>query len=110
MNEFIEQNEYIIYLTAYEEDKLTNFYKGIFRGHYVKDKVIFNNVIEKTTLHGNSIYISIKQNDVMLFYKDVYTFHDIKKVKENGKNARHAMEQRALDIVLKRLVNEHFQW
>jgi hypothetical protein len=29
---------------------------------------------------------------------------------ENGKNARHAMEQRALDTILKRIVNENFEW
>jgi hypothetical protein len=36
--------------------------------------------------------------------------YDLEEIKENGKKARHAMEKRALDIVLKRLVNEHFEW
>ena len=31
-------------------------------------------------------------------------------MREKGRQARLAMEQRALDIVLKRLVNEHFEW
>lgn len=112
LNELVEQKEYIIYLTAYKEDKIINFYKGTFRGHYyMKDKLLFNNVTEKTYHdEGNSRYVSIKTNDIMMFPKDVYTFHDIKKVKENAKNAIQSMENRALDKILKSLVNEHFEW
>lgn len=36
--------------------------------------------------------------------------YDLEEIRENGKRARQAMEQRALNIVLKRLVNEHFEW
>jgi hypothetical protein len=110
--DLVKQKEYIIYLTAYKEDKLIQFYKGTFRGHYyMKDKLLFNNVTEKTYhAEGNSRYVSIKINDIMLFHKDVYTFHDTEIVKENAKNAIQRMENRALDMVLKRLVNEHFEW
>ena len=37
-------------------------------------------------------------------------FHDVEKVKENRKKAIQNMESRALNLVLKRLVNEHFEW
>jgi CheY-like chemotaxis protein len=33
-----------------------------------------------------------------------------REIRENGKIARQRMEQRSLDIILKRLVNEHFEW
>jgi hypothetical protein len=46
----------------------------------------------------------------MFLPKNVYTFHDVDQVKENKKNAIHRMEKRSLDMVLKRLVNEHFEW
>ena len=38
------------------------------------------------------------------------TVYDLEEIVENGKKAREAMEQRALNIVLKRLVNETFEW
>jgi len=34
----------------------------------------------------------------------------LEEIRENGKKARDAVEQRALDIVLKQVVNENFQW
>jgi hypothetical protein len=46
----------------------------------------------------------------LMFFNDVYTFHDIDQIKENGKKAIQNMEKRTLDMVLKRLVNEHFEW
>ena len=36
--------------------------------------------------------------------------YDLDQIRENGKQARQDMEQRALNIVLKRLVNETFEW
>ena len=36
--------------------------------------------------------------------------YDLEEIKENGQRARQAMEKRSLDMVLKRLVNEHFEW
>lgn len=38
------------------------------------------------------------------------TFYDLEEIIEKGKKARQSMEQRSLDIILKRLVNEEFQW
>jgi hypothetical protein len=44
------------------------------------------------------------------FFSPTDTFYDLEKMRENGRQARLAMEQRSLDIILKRLVNEHFEW
>jgi len=112
MDELVNRNKYIMYLSAYEDDKLSNFHKGTFRGvHRLKDKYIFVDVIEtKIERMEHSNYCSIIRNDLVIFPKDVYTFHDIKKVKENGKKAIQNMEKRSLDMVLKRLINEHFEW
>ena len=114
--ELVNTKKYVMYLSAYKDDKLMNFYKGTFRGvHSLQDTLIFNDVIEMksepTTFRGHSgYYVSMKRNDLMFFRKDVYTFHDIEQVKENGKRAIQRMEKRSLDIILKRLVNEHFEW
>jgi hypothetical protein len=37
-------------------------------------------------------------------------FYDAEKVKENAIKARLQMEKRALDMILKRIVNEEFTW
>jgi hypothetical protein len=37
-------------------------------------------------------------------------YHDLEEIIEKGKKARQNMEQRSLNMVLKRLVNEEFQW
>jgi hypothetical protein len=52
----------------------------------------------------------MKRNDIKFFRKDLYTFHDIEQVKENRRRAIQSMEIRSLDIILKRLVNEQFEW
>ena len=35
---------------------------------------------------------------------------EMNKISKKGKKARQQMEKRSLDMVLKRLVNEHFEW
>jgi len=108
--ELVNRTEYIMYLTAEKHDKLMNFYKGTFKGvHSIKNHLIFIDVVKTETERMHSNY-SMTRHDIVFFPKNVYTFHDIKKVKENGKKAIQSMEKRSLDMVLKRLVNEHFEW
>ena len=52
-------------------------------------------------------YEKFKHYDV--FYSNC-AFYDLEEIIEKGKKARQNMEQRSLDIILKRLVNEDFQW
>ena len=42
------------------------------------------------------------------YKEDIY--YDWDKIRENGRNARIAFEERTLNQILKRLVNEEFQW
>jgi hypothetical protein len=44
-----------------------------------------------------------------LFYEEDY-YYDPEKIRDNAQQAREKMEQRSLNIILKRLVNEHFEW
>ena len=39
-----------------------------------------------------------------------HDFHDIQQMRINKIKAIQSMEQRSLDIILKRLVNENFEW
>jgi len=118
--ELVNKKKYIAYLTAKKEDRLQNFYKGTFRGvrvHSVNNDLIFVDVIQKKTDPEEIIYLghrcrytALIRKDLMFVQHDVYTFHDLDQVKENKKKAIETMEKRTLDMVLKRLVNEHFEW
>jgi len=116
--ELVKKKKYIAYLTAEKEDRLQNFYKGTFRGvHRINNNLIFDDVIKHQIYPEEIIYLghrfrrtSMSRYDLMFFINDVYTFHDIDQVKENKKKAIETMEKRTLDMVLKRLVNEHFEW
>jgi len=49
-------------------------------------------------------------NLLSYYYTGDAEFYDVEKIKENAQQAIQTMEQRALDKILKRLVNEEFQW
>lgn len=49
----------------------------------------------------------IKPNAVFTSKVIVY---DLEEIRENGQRARQNMEKRSLDMILKRLVNENFEW
>jgi hypothetical protein len=117
--ELVNKKQYIMYLTAKKEDRLQNFYKGTFRGvHCIQNNLIFVDVIQKKTdpeqlfvyLGYTGRYTALIRKNLIFFPQGVYTFHDIDQVKENKKKAIETMEKRTLDMVLKRLVNEHFEW
>ena len=38
------------------------------------------------------------------------TFYDAAEIEENAQKARQQMETRALDMILKRVINETFEW
>ena len=42
------------------------------------------------------------------YKEDIY--YDWDEIRDNARNARYAFEQRTLNQILKRLVNEEFQW
>jgi len=109
-DQLVNGKKYIIYHK--NEDKLTSFSKGIFRGlHIINQKLIFIDVIKRVRedLPSGRFALSLYNYDIVLYENDIY-IHDIEKVKENAIHAIQCMEQRALDKVLKRLVNEQFEW
>ena len=44
------------------------------------------------------------------FYYDSELFYDLVEIRDNARKAVQSMEQRSLDLILKRLINENFQW
>jgi hypothetical protein len=57
-----------------------------------------------------SIMVIMKNGDkkIQFMYDD--DFYDVDNIREKGRRARQAMEQRALDKILKKIVNETFEW
>ena len=56
------------------------------------------------------IFIGMKvgwYEHLFMYYDD---FYDVEEIRKKSNNARQCMEQRALNLVLKRLVNETFEW
>jgi hypothetical protein len=111
--DLVIDKEYIIYRV---DDNI--FWKGIFRGEYQRyyeecPNLIFVHCVQSyINLDINSechtMNLDNWKNRVDFSKKDI--FYDAEKVKKNSTYARECMEQRSLDIVLKRLVNEEFEW
>jgi hypothetical protein len=57
-----------------------------------------------------SIMIIMKNGDkkIQFMYDD--HFYDIEDIKEKSRKAKQTMENRALNIILKKIVNENFEW
>jgi len=97
---------------TYAVESRTRLCIGIYIGRVFDDE---EDYILKDVIQKNKPFVSyimrkprkIKHNAVFTPNDIVY---DLEEIRENGKQAREAMEQRALNIVLKRLVNEHFEW
>ena len=51
-----------------------------------------------------------RNNSLSYFYTIDDEFYDVDYIRLNSQRAIQTMEQRALDKILKRLVNEEFQW
>jgi hypothetical protein len=52
---------------------------------------------------------AIKQKYPVGFELDT-KFYDLEEIRMNGKQARQSMEHRTVNMILKRLVNETFEW
>jgi hypothetical protein len=53
--------------------------------------------------------IFIRTTYFYLFYEKDY-YYDPEIIRENAQLAKQSMEQRALNMILKKVVNEEFQW
>ena len=96
----------------YAVESKTRICIGTYIGRVFDDE---EDYVLKDVIQKNKPFVSyimrkqrkIKPNAVFGSNDIVY---DLEEIKENGQKARQAMEQRALDIVLKRLLNEEFEW
>lgn len=101
----MDLREGTIYAIRYKFDN-NRIFVGTFK-HCIKDKrsnKINANFENVTTHYSRHVLVELSFYN----YTD-YNYYDVHKI-NNAKKARHDMEKRALDQVLKRLVNEHFEW
>ena len=110
LHELREGNEYIV-----KHNQSNEIYKGTFiqriestgsRIIPIEKRVLFDQWYEIVTIWYSVFSIN---NDVKYFIEDD-TYYDLNKIKENANKSRQSFEQRTLDLILKRLVNEHFEW
>ena len=98
--------------TRYNGKRYTAFGKGTYKGEYVKGPRHYYLWNVHVYLRGTNI--KFDRNDVdylgalLLESKDI--FYDLDEIREKSKRSRQQMEQRALNMILKKLVNEEFQW
>lgn len=105
--------EYIISHDKKIHDK--PFYKGIFierreiRGSRLVSKRTIGHFVDRyeNVTMWYSLF-SINGDKTCFFESDIY--YDVATIKKNANQARKNMEGRALDKILKRVVNEEFEW
>lgn len=79
-------------------------------------QMIFIFVDHETSENLGLIMIFRKDPTIMMrmttyysFYEEDY-YYDSEQIRENAQQAREKMEHRSINIILKKLVNEEFQW
>ena len=102
---YVAESEYEIYIGTYR-GQLNNKYFPPYRNVLCDVKVRIKNKSNsiKDNLKLTPIlvnFVSINKNDII---------YDLEEIRDNAKRARQQMEQRSLNIILKRLVNEEFRW
>ena len=109
---FMEGKEYIVSYDKTIHNKA--FYKGIFieRREIKGSRLISNRRDHFVDRYENvtmwySLF-SINGDKTCFFESD--TYYDLKKIRDNANNARNSMESRALNKILKNVVNEEFEW
>lgn len=78
-------------------------YIGIYRGTHDNLNKLCNtiNIPRDNQKKSENLHILFSQREI---------FYSINKIKYNAKKARESMEQRALDKILAKLINDNFKW
>ena len=102
----IPDHEYIIITKTLKHNKFhVEKYTGKCEGAYAGciDWLFFDVARVKTPYDVKPIRIFTK-------WDEYYELSEMRTLIDNAKKARENMEKRSLDMVLKRLVNENFEW
>jgi hypothetical protein len=97
-NELIPDRTYIL---KRQTGNKIDIVEGIFVSIVPDSSSVLMRSMTKRSLPGIYYYGFCYKNEI---------YYDWDKIRDNARNARHNFEQRALNQILKRLVNEEFQW
>lgn len=98
---------YILHTDIQFKGKYKSFYSNEHCSYYSFADVQMKSIDIESKL-GDIKYKMIEFSHYVFTNED--TFYDIQEMRLNKIKSIQCMEQRSLDIVLKRLVNENFQW
>jgi hypothetical protein len=79
------------------------YFKGMI---FVDYQIVIEHAV---TLDYAKINMNFQRTTRHIFFETDY-YYDPEKIRENAQHAKENMERRSLDIILKRLINEEFQW
>ena len=67
---------------------------------------------EEYAIYTYGLFTPHHRDNIAYYFggKDTFQYYDPEQIRENAKNARDKMEHRTVNIILKRLVNEEFEW
>jgi len=96
----------------YAVESRTRLCIGTYIGRIFEDEedFVLNDVIQKNKPFVSYFMRKPRKIKPYAVFTTTVVVYDLEEIRENGKKAIEAMEQRALNLVLKRLVNEHFEW
>lgn len=96
----------LVYNKRYCIETRKNIVNAIFMGSYnEKQHLYFSEFKCYNRKIKNSIFILYIHNNFKY-----YDYNDVEEIREKSKRARQQMEERSLNMILKKLVNEEFQW
>ena len=96
----------------YAVESRTRLCIGTYIGRVFDDEedFVLNDVIQKNKPFVSYIMRKPRKIKPYAVFTTTVIVYDLEEIRENGKQARKAMEQRALDKILKSIVNENFEW
>jgi hypothetical protein len=98
--------------TRHDGNRYTAFGIGTYKGEHAKGPLYY--YLWDVTVYLRNTNIKFTRKDesylgaLLLNSKDI--FYDLEKIRENAQRAIQQMEQRSLNMILKRVVNEEFEW
>lgn len=101
----LANHEYVIITIVEINNKFhVEKYTGKCVGRCLGVTVLFRDVARVRTPYN------VKHTRIFTKFDEYYDLKGMRNLIENAKRARQTMEKRALDMILKKLVNEEFQW
>jgi len=110
-NLFFYSNMYQEYTSFHKLESGREYYILSCNGYkFKKYKGIFDDYRYSRTGGDRFAVARFYHNSLSYYCTDDDEFYDVKKIRENSQRAIKTMEQRSLNMILKRIVNEEFEW